>query len=163
MTRLNSSGLIFMNGANTEVNASLTQMSIGPSSASTSSAAVKTASGSAMSTGTVMAVPPRSRTSSAAAFSPFLPRASSATLAPRMPYRRATARPTPPLAPVTTTTWSRARVPMLRSCPERAAPNRGGGDYRAATTGTHFQHWRNRESLRRLGDLAVRRTGRSGQ
>ncbi|GHD98487.1 hypothetical protein GCM10010339_05860 [Streptomyces alanosinicus] len=42
--------------------------------------------------------------SSAATSSPFRPRATSATWSPRAAKARAAARPTPPLAPVTTTT-----------------------------------------------------------
>jgi hypothetical protein len=52
------------------------------------------------------AVPPAASTSLAATSSPVIPRASSATFAPRWANCRTTARPTPALAPVTTTTWS---------------------------------------------------------
>src|SRR4051794_17658631 len=48
--------------------------------------------------------PPARRTSAAAPARPSSPRARSATASPRAPNARATARPTPPLAPVTTTT-----------------------------------------------------------
>src|SRR6266581_1080195 len=57
-----------------------------------------------MSTSNGRAVPPSASTSFAAPASPSTPRASRATLSPRAPYRRATARPTPPVAPVTTIT-----------------------------------------------------------
>ena len=59
MTRRNSAGVICANGANTEVNATFTQTSIGPSSRSARSAAWSTASKSATSTGSGSAVPPR--------------------------------------------------------------------------------------------------------
>ena len=58
MTRRNSAGVILLNGANTEVNATFTQTSIGPSSASARSAARSTASKSATSAGSASAVPP---------------------------------------------------------------------------------------------------------
>ena len=90
--------------ANTELNATLTQMSMGPSSASVRSAAMWICSWSATSVGSSSARPPAARTSAAAPARPFVPRASSATDAPRSPYARATARPTPALAPVTTMT-----------------------------------------------------------
>src|SRR6266511_1889613 len=93
-----------MNGANTEVNATFTHTSIGPSRDSTSSAAASTSLYSATSTASGNAWPPASSTSAAAPSRPVSPRASSATAAPRSPYIRATARPIPPLAPVTTTT-----------------------------------------------------------
>ena len=51
MTRLNSSGLISVNGAKTEVNATFTHTSMGPSSLSARSAACCTASKSATSAG----------------------------------------------------------------------------------------------------------------
>ena len=51
MTRRYSSGWIFSNGANTDVNATFTHTSMGPSSASTRSAAAKTCAWSATSTG----------------------------------------------------------------------------------------------------------------
>ena len=103
MTRVNSSGLISSNGANTEVNATLTQTSIGPSSRSTRSAAASTASASATSTAIGRAVPPARSTSSGRAVQPCSPRASRATDAPCWPKPTAVARPIPPLAPVTTT------------------------------------------------------------
>src|SRR6478735_2109217 len=90
--------------ANTEVNASLTQTSMGPISASTRAAACSTAWWSAVSTLIVRAWPPRSRTSRAAASRPALPRASSTTWSPSPANRRALARPMPPDAPVMTTT-----------------------------------------------------------
>ena len=49
MTRLNSSGSILTNGANTDVKATFTQMSIGPSVPSTWSAAASTCQWSATS------------------------------------------------------------------------------------------------------------------
>src|SRR3954451_12101175 len=90
------------NGAKTELKALLTHRSIGPSSYSIRSAASSTAAKSATSTCRGSGVPPALRTSSAAPAKPSSPRASSATASPRAASRRATARPMPPLAPVTT-------------------------------------------------------------
>src|SRR3954447_14363353 len=90
------------NGAKTELKALLTHRSIGPSSFSIRSAASSTAAKSATSTSRGSGVPPASRTSSAAPARPSSPRASSATASPPAASRRATARPMPPLAPVTT-------------------------------------------------------------
>src|SRR4051794_578541 len=87
--------------------ASLTQMSMGPSSRSTRSAAASTAAASVTSTETTRARPPAASTSRAAAASPSSPRASRATRAPSRPKATAVARPTPAAAPVTTMTLSR--------------------------------------------------------
>ncbi len=106
MTRAYSCGEIWLNGAKTEVNATFTHTSIGPSSVSTCAAAAATWSYSAVSVGMASAVPPAFSTSFVAPARPSSPRARSATLAPRAPKARAAARPTPPLAPVMTTTCS---------------------------------------------------------
>src|SRR2546423_5161642 len=66
-----------------------------------------------------MAVPPACLTSLAAAFRPLCPRASSAILAPSSANFRAVARPTPPEAPVNTTTSCLPFRAMPRSYPER--------------------------------------------
>ena len=83
MTRLYSSGSICSNRAKTEVKATLTQTSIGPSSRSTWSAAASTAAASATSVGIDQGRPAqRLRPRLAAASSPASPRASSADLGP---------------------------------------------------------------------------------
>jgi hypothetical protein len=102
------SGTICENGANTEVNAAFTQTSIGPRRSSTSSAASLTCSSSATSTSSGNASHPAVRASFAVASNPALPRASKATPRARRAYSRTTARPTPPVAPVITTTCDRA-------------------------------------------------------
>src|SRR5215218_6534042 len=102
--RLNSSGLIWVKGANTEVKATFTQMSIGPSVCSTCSAAASTWPWSATSVGTARACPPARSMSLTTPSSPTSPRASSPTRSPLAPKAQATARPMPALAPVTTTT-----------------------------------------------------------
>ena len=95
--------MIWSNGANTEVNATLTHTSIGPSSASTRSAAANTASGSATSAG--------DDERGAAGLLDLRGGTGEALLAPRDEHDRvargppnaiALARPIPPLAPVTT-------------------------------------------------------------
>src|SRR5690349_8664537 len=91
--------------ANTDAIASLTQTSIGPSSASACSAAASTCVASATSVGMTSAVPPSRRTSSAAACSASSLRATSAMRAPRLANSRAVARPTPAEAPVRTMVW----------------------------------------------------------
>ena len=103
MVRRNSSADSSSKGAKTELKASLTQTSIGPTSRSTRSAAANTASASAMSTGYGYGAPPAARTSCAAPASPCSPRASSTTRSPRAANPTALARPTPAEAPVTTT------------------------------------------------------------
>ena len=104
VTRLNSSGLISAKGAKIEVNAELTQMSMGPSSFSMRATAASIWTGSATSTRTTIGVAPATVTSAAAAASPTSPRANIAIESPRLANSRTTARPTPPLAPVTATT-----------------------------------------------------------
>src|SRR5487761_1519553 len=102
------------NGANTETNATLIQVSIGPNSCSTWPAASSTCAWSATSTASASAFPPASSTSRTAPSRPASPRAISPTLAPRSPYSRATARPMPPLAPVITTVSVMSPVLSLR-------------------------------------------------
>ena len=86
--------------------ATLTQTSIGPSCSSTVAAARSTCVGSATSAGTdERASPGRLDLLGGAPARPLSPRASRATAAPRGAERRSpSARPIPPLAPVTTTT-----------------------------------------------------------
>ena len=103
MTRRNSSAVISVNGANTDVNATLIHTSIGPNASSAWLAAESTWAGSATSVCTVSACPPAWRTSAAAPSSPERPRASSVTFAARRPNRIAVSRPMPALAPVITT------------------------------------------------------------
>src|SRR5262245_24749347 len=93
-----------MTGDSTETIALLIQISIGPNSRSTASAAASTASGSAMSVGRTRALPPASSTSRRAPSNPSRPRANSPILAPRFANARTVARPTPADAPVITTT-----------------------------------------------------------
>src|SRR4051794_3806326 len=81
-----------------------THTSIEPNASSTVVAASCTWSKSATSVGSTSAVPPAASTSRAAASSPSRPRASSATRAPSRANRSTIARPTPLVAPVTTTT-----------------------------------------------------------
>src|SRR3954470_496392 len=104
VTRRYSSGSMSMNLANTEVKATFTQTSMGPSSCSTLAAAWSTAWWSATSVGMASAFPPACPPPRRAASRPSTPRASRATLSPRAPNARAVALPMPPDAPVTTTT-----------------------------------------------------------
>src|SRR5438067_1456291 len=83
--------------------ASFTQISIGPSSRSTRSAAAYTASASATSTGSTSALPPKDSTSRAAASRPSRPRAIRPRSAPCRANSRTAARPAPAEAPVMTT------------------------------------------------------------
>src|SRR5829696_7304518 len=109
VARRNSSAVRSANLENTVAIALLTQTSIGPSSASTCSAARSTASASATSVGIAIPAP----TSAWAASRPSDPRASRPTLAPRSANARAAARPTPAEAPVTTTTCARLPLSLL--------------------------------------------------
>ena len=119
MTRVNSSGEMSTNRAKTEVNASLTHTSMGPSSASTVSAAAL----EGLVVGGVDAdrqggAAGAADLAAAAASSPVLPRARRATRSPRAANMRALARPMPPEAPVMTTTrgvvrgWVWHEVPL---------------------------------------------------
>ncbi len=128
--RRNSSGRMSVNGANTEAKAQLTHTSIGPSSASTRSAAASTASRSETSVGMASGRRPASWTSRAASPNPAGPRARSATSSPCAANARAAARPTPADAPVTTTT----RPVTTKRFPVAPAGNRPPrlGDWQAA-------------------------------
>src|SRR4051794_14737411 len=137
--------------ANTVLNATLHQTSIGPSSASTRSAAASTALASATSTGTTSGVPPAARTSSAAACRPFSPRASSATLSPRRANAIAVARPIPALAPVTTTTLSLIASHPLLECPFRSSRAPPGGQRPAHHDRGGRRHRRPRDPPQRWG------------
>jgi hypothetical protein len=103
VTRANSAGSISVTGANTVTIALFTHTSIGPSSRSTRSAAACTAFASLMSSAMGNARAPSRRMPSATVSSASASRAMSATFAPRCAKCSAAARPTPALAPVTTT------------------------------------------------------------
>jgi hypothetical protein len=92
-----------MTGEKTVTIASLIQISMPPRSAAIASAAANTASASATSSGTTMALPPSRSTSPRTASSASRSRAISARWAPARANRRAVARPTPADAPVMTT------------------------------------------------------------
>src|SRR4051812_3059752 len=97
------------NQPNTVVIALLIQMSIGPSASSTDRAAASTAAASETSVGSTSARPPAFSTSRRAASRPSRSRAISAIAARSRAKRRTIARPTPEVAPVTTTTSLMAR------------------------------------------------------
>src|SRR5436305_629886 len=90
-------------GANMVAIAQLTHTSMPPHRSTTRSAAAATAAGSDTSAAMANAAPPAFSTSSPALLSPGDSRARSATCQPRRANARAVARPTPAVAPVTTT------------------------------------------------------------
>src|SRR5581483_4599006 len=135
------------NSPKTVVMALLTQMSIGPSASSTALAAGSTWSQIATSVGRDRARPPSLSTSRRAPSSPARPRASRATASPRRANSRATARPTPEVAPVTTTTRDPLTGPSYHALPARngAAPGPPGSRRRSASRvsprgGEHVGH-----------------------
>src|SRR4051794_34003998 len=126
VARSNSSGSTFLKGANTVVIALFTQMSIGPNASSTATAADRTASQSARSTGSTSACPPACSTSRFASSSASRLRAISPIRAPSCANRRTIARPIPELAPVTTTTSLLMEKPLPNDHGPRT-PRRHGG------------------------------------
>src|SRR5579875_33619 len=126
--RWKSAGSTSQLGENTVVMASLTQTSMGPSSASARPAAASTSAASATSADSTKGRPPARRPSSAAVSSPAASRAMSPTSKPRSAKRRAVARPTPAEAPVTTATLRSGMLsPLVCSVGGACRPQAGGG------------------------------------
>ena len=131
MTRRYSSGSISSKRAKTEVKATLTQTSIGPSSSLDGAAARRSPHRRRRCRPGRPAGGRRPRAPrSAAAVQPRARRGPAARrVAPRSPKARAVARPMPPEAPVTTTTWRGGCVvvhgfPLV--VPDRVVGRRGG-------------------------------------
>src|SRR6185437_4165270 len=113
VTRRTSSAARPATGETTVTIALLTQMSIGPRRSSIIDAALSTSAACATSATHMSPLPPSASTSLQVACSASGSRAISPTCAPRRANARAVARPTPALAPVTTTT-STSRAPGKR-------------------------------------------------
>src|SRR5690349_11014513 len=140
-----------VNGAKTVVIALFTHTSIGPSSDSTWCAASATCSAFATSTHSRAARVPRRVTSFTVASSPSVPRASTPTSHPLAANRSTAARPTPAVAPVTTTTLTDSLLDLLqcRVCELQPVARRDRGQCRGnEASGPRGEHESEREARR---------------